>query len=66
MHGNLLWKACHRRIKVATDDGWIAARPSGTEDLYKLYGESYVSAAHAERLLAAGRELIDKAIKNAE
>mgnify|MGYP000845161102 FL=1 len=53
-------------IKVATDDGWIAARPSGTEDLYKLYGESYISAAHAERLLAAGRELIDKAIKNAE
>ena len=51
---------------MATDDGWIAARPSGTEDLYKLYGESYISTAHAERLLEAGRELIDKAIKNAE
>jgi phosphoglucomutase len=37
-------------IKLLTDRGWIAARPSGTEDVYKIYAESFVSAAHLEQL----------------
>jgi len=37
-------------IKVITDNGWFAARPSGTEDVVKLYAESFVSAAHLKRI----------------
>lgn len=37
-------------IKLSTPNGWIAARPSGTEDIYKIYAESFVSEAHLEEL----------------
>jgi len=37
-------------IKVVTDNGWFAARPSGTEDVYKLYAESFVNAEHLRRI----------------
>ena len=37
-------------IKLSTAKGWIAARPSGTEDIYKIYAESFVSAAHLQQL----------------
>lgn len=37
-------------IKLSTRNGWIAARPSGTEDIYKIYAESFVSEAHLELL----------------
>jgi len=37
-------------IKLSTRNGWIAARPSGTEDIYKIYAESFVSEAHLEQL----------------
>ena len=45
-------------LKVETANGWFAARPSGTENLYKLYAESLVSAAHLERLVADAREMV--------
>ena len=45
-------------VKIRTKDGWIAARPSGTEDMYKLYAESFVSAAHGDKLLAEGGGII--------
>jgi len=39
-------------IKLSTANGWIAARPSGTEDIYKIYAESFVSKAHLAQLQA--------------
>src|SRR4029079_12455626 len=37
-------------LKVSTDSGWFAARPSGTENVYKLYAESFVDAPHLRRI----------------
>ncbi|GBR18321.1 phosphoglucomutase (alpha-D-glucose-1,6-bisphosphate-dependent) [Asaia spathodeae] len=37
-------------LKVTTDNGWFAARPSGTEDVYKIYAESFVSEAHLKQI----------------
>ena len=37
-------------IKVETDFGWFAARPSGTEDVYKIYAESFRSTEHLKRI----------------
>jgi phosphoglucomutase len=37
-------------IKLSTRNGWIAVRPSGTEDIYKIYAESFVSEAHLDQL----------------
>ncbi len=45
-------------IKVVTDNGWFAARPSGTEDVYKLYAESFVSAEHLRRIQAEAKSAI--------
>jgi phosphoglucomutase len=44
-------------LKLETRNGWIALRPSGTEDIYKVYAESFVSAEHLTALQAAGRDL---------
>ena len=49
-------------IKVSTANGWFAARPSGTEPLYKIYAESFDSPAHLERLLAEAQRIVDGAI----
>lgn len=51
-------------VKICTDQGWVAARPSGTEDLYKLYAESFVSSEQAGQLLEEGKALINKALEN--
>jgi len=45
-------------LKVTTANGWFAARPSGTENLYKLYAESLVSAVHLEKLVAEARAIV--------
>ena len=45
-------------VKVVTKDGWFAARPSGTEAIYKLYAESFVSNDHLQKLVAAAREIV--------
>jgi phosphoglucomutase len=45
-------------IKLATKDGWFAARPSGTEDVYKIYAESFCSEAHLKRIQEAAQTLI--------
>ncbi|MFM8322959.1 MAG: phosphoglucomutase (alpha-D-glucose-1,6-bisphosphate-dependent) [Chloroflexota bacterium] len=45
-------------LKVVTEQGWFAARPSGTEDIYKIYAESYTSAEHLARLQGEARELV--------
>lgn len=46
-------------IKVETESGWFAARPSGTEDIYKIYAESFRNADHLRRLQQEARELVD-------
>ena len=48
-------------IKVVTDDGWFAARPSGTEDVYKIYAESFRSEAHLEQIQDEARSAIARA-----
>jgi phosphoglucomutase len=45
-------------IKVSADDGWFAARPSGTEDVYKLYAESFQGPDHLDRLVTEARALV--------
>ncbi|MCY1558518.1 Phosphoglucomutase [compost metagenome] len=49
-------------LKVMTANGWFAARPSGTEDIYKIYAESFVSEEHLQRLVAEAQALVDAAI----
>jgi phosphoglucomutase len=50
-------------IKVSTEHGWIAARPSGTEDIVKIYAESFGGAAHLQRLLEDAQAIVDAANK---
>ncbi len=45
-------------LKVATENGWFAARPSGTENIYKIYAESFTSQEHLELLLEEAKELV--------
>jgi phosphoglucomutase len=49
-------------LKVVTDHGWFAARPSGTEDVYKLYAESFRDAAHLRRIQGEAREIVSAAL----
>ncbi|MBN2140277.1 MAG: alpha-D-glucose phosphate-specific phosphoglucomutase [Desulfovibrionaceae bacterium] len=45
-------------IKVAADNGWFAARPSGTEDIYKIYAESFVGPEHLKAIQDQAREML--------
>jgi len=49
-------------LKVVTDDAWFAARPSGTEDVYKIYAESFVSETHLAQVQEAAREVVSEAL----
>ena len=49
-------------LKVITAQGWFAARPSGTEDVYKLYAESFRGPEHLARIQAEAQELIGAAL----
>jgi phosphoglucomutase len=49
-------------IKVVADNGWFAARPSGTEDIYKIYGESFESRDHLQAILAEAQGIVDAAL----
>ena len=49
-------------IKVNTAGGWFAARPSGTENLYKIYAESFINDAHLQRILSEAQAIVDAAI----
>ncbi len=49
-------------IKVTTANGWFAARPSGTEDIYKIYAESFRDKTHLKKLLAEAQNVVDSAI----
>jgi phosphoglucomutase len=49
-------------LKVTTDNGWFAARPSGTEDVYKIYAESFVSEEHLGKIQAEAQSIVDQAL----
>lgn len=49
-------------LKVATENGWFAARPSGTEDIYKIYAESFKSEEHLKKINEEARAIVAKAI----
>lgn len=49
-------------VKVVAETGWFAARPSGTEDIYKIYGESFRGEEHLKRILTEAQTIVDKAI----
>jgi phosphoglucomutase len=49
-------------LKVTTENGWFAARPSGTEDVYKIYAESFQGHEHLEQIQTEAQQLIDKAL----
>jgi phosphoglucomutase len=52
-------------LKVVTENGWFAARPSGTEDVYKLYAESFVDETHLNRIFAEAQEIVSTAFQAA-
>ncbi len=49
-------------LKIVTASGWFAARPSGTENIYKIYAESFRGAAHLEALVNEAQGIVDTAI----
>jgi len=49
-------------LKVMTDSSWFAARPSGTEDIYKIYAESFRGEKHLDRVMEQAREMVDSAL----
>ena len=49
-------------IKVVTKNGWFATRPSGTEDIYKIYAESFVGDDHLQLILKEAQTIVDEAI----
>ncbi|MET9275997.1 phosphoglucomutase (alpha-D-glucose-1,6-bisphosphate-dependent) [Kribbella sp. NPDC003557] len=49
-------------LKVTTESAWFAARPSGTEDLYKIYGESFKGAEHLDEVFTQARDVVSKAL----
>lgn len=50
-------------IKVVTENGWFAARPSGTEDLYKIYAESFVGADHLAAIIDEAQALLAQVLQ---
>ncbi|EKO3617165.1 phosphoglucomutase (alpha-D-glucose-1,6-bisphosphate-dependent) [Vibrio metschnikovii] len=52
-------------LKVTTDYGWFAARPSGTEDIYKIYCESFKGAEHLKQIEHEAQEIVNQVFKNA-
>ena len=49
-------------VKVVAENGWFAARPSGTEDVYKVYAESFRGAEHLERILDEAQTIVQGAL----
>jgi phosphoglucomutase len=49
-------------LKVVTENGWFAARPSGTEDIYKIYAESFLGAEHLARIQEQAKDIVRQAL----
>jgi phosphoglucomutase len=52
-------------VKVSSQNGWFAARPSGTEDIYKIYAESFRDEAHLRKLLSEAQVIVDASLAQA-
>lgn len=52
-------------LKVTSANGWFAARPSGTEDVYKIYAESFLGEDHLKRIQEEAREMVDEVFSSA-
>ncbi|HQY94169.1 MAG TPA: phosphoglucomutase, alpha-D-glucose phosphate-specific, partial [Caldilinea sp.] len=53
-------------LKVVTENGWFAARPSGTEDIYKIYAESFISEEHLHQIQAEAQQIVSDALQEAK
>ena len=53
-----------RGVKVVTEFAWFAARPSGTEDVYKIYAESFKGVDHLRAVQAEAKEIVDAALRD--
>jgi phosphoglucomutase len=53
-------------VKVSTENGWFAARPSGTEEIYKIYAESFRGGDHLQQILKEAQTIVDAALAAAE
>jgi phosphoglucomutase len=51
-------------LKVLTENGWFAARPSGTEDVYKIYAESFRGTEHLRQIQKEAQDLVSAALKS--
>jgi phosphoglucomutase len=51
-------------LKVNTQNGWFAARPSGTEDIYRIYAESFLSADHLKQIIDEAQAIINTTLKD--
>lgn len=49
-------------LKVTTENGWFAARPSGTEDVYKIYAESFKGETHLKQIVSEAQQMVDKVL----
>lgn len=52
-------------LKITTENGWFAARPSGTEDIYKIYAESFKGEAHLQQIVQEAQTIVSQALANA-
>ncbi len=50
-------------LKLVTDNGWVAIRPSGTEDIYKIYAESFISQEHLTAIQQSAKEIVDRLLE---
>ena len=51
-------------LKVVTNNGWFAARPSGTENIYKIYAESFKDQSHLEAIVQEAQEIVSDALRS--
>jgi phosphoglucomutase len=51
-------------LKVVAANGWFAARPSGTENIYKIYAESFKDPAHLKTILNEAQEMVNNALNS--
>src|SRR5436189_6412850 len=50
-------------LKVVSDNGWFAARPSGTENIYKIYAESFLGEDHLAQIVSEAQQIVADALK---
>ena len=53
-------------VKVIAESGWFAARPSGTEDVYKIYAESFRDQEHLRRIQEEAQQMVGAVLKTAQ